>query len=449
MRTRRPGAANKQRTYSMIKIGKKMISIPMILFMYLLIYNPPLFAPLIRFNSVWLMILPSAAYVLMHRKELKEFTDIKAVVWTEAVLGAILGYLMLTAKINGNAVSAFGYYVYWMAGVIPFALACWICLRKRGLGFEELMDHLLASGLIMAVTAVAALLIPAVKEFFVEKMIAYGIPYMIKLSCYRYFGLAANLSSTAAYVQAVLACAALWRGVRGKPLWLAAVPVLALSANINVRTSVYLILAGMAAVFIGMLFCKDRKVILKFFAASAVLIAAAFFGLGLIRLINPMTHEWLSRGIEQVSSFVGGEEVPYADGYFQELAWMLGAEHFPKGVKLIFGAGTEIMGTLAEDKYGTSSDVGFMNDLWRGGILYVAATCALYLRMLWKIARSKTVSRDTGVFFAVIFLFFFGITNIKGHFFIHSDLTALIWIIAAALVFSREGNIRGVKDNGE
>ena len=421
----------------MIKIGKKMISIPMILFMYLLIYNPPLFAPLFRFNSVWLVMVPSIVYVLMHRKELKEYTNFKAVVWTEVTLGVILAYLMAMAKINGNSVSAFGYYVYWMAGVIPFALACWICLRKRGLGFSALLDHLLAAGLVMAVTALAALLIPAVKEFFIEKMIAYGIPYMIKLSCYRYFGLAANLSSTAAYVQVVLACAALWRGIRGKPLWLIAFPVLALSANINVRTSVYLMIAGMGAVFIGTLFAKDRKLILKFFAAAVPALAIAYFGLGLIKLINPMTHEWLTRGIEQVSSFVGGEDVGYSDGYFQELAWMLAPEHFPRGLKLVFGAGTEIMGGIVEDKYGTASDVGFMNDLWRDGILYLAAMTGLYLLMLWKMARSRTVRRETGVFLAVLCLFFFGITNIKGHFFIHSDLTALIWILAVPLVYSR------------
>ena len=426
----------------MIKIGKKMISFPMILFMYLLIYNPPLFAPLLRFNSVWLVMVPSIAYVLLHRKELKEYTNLRAVVWTEIVLGVILAYLMAMAKINGNSISAFGYFVYWMAGVIPFALACWICLRKRGLGFSALLDHLLAAGLVMAVTALAALLIPAAKEFFIEKMIAYGIPYMIKLSCYRYFGLAANLSSTAAYVQVVLACAALWRGIRGKPLWLIAFPVLALSANINVRTSVYLMIAGMAAVFIGTLFAGDRKkLIVKFFAAAVPALALAYFGLGLIRLINPMTHEWLTRGIEQVSSFVGGEDVSYSDGYFQELAWMLSPEHFPRGMKLIFGAGTEIMGGIVEDKYGTASDVGFMNDLWRGGILYLAVMTGLYLRMLWKMARSSTVRRETGVFLAVLCLFFYGITNIKGHFFIHSDLTALIWILAVPLIWSREEEI--------
>ena len=78
-----------------------------------------------------------------------------------------------------------------------------------------------------------------------------------------------------------------------------------------------------------------------------------------------------------------------------------------------------------------------MNDLWRGGILYLAAVTGLYLRMLWKMARSKAVRRETGVFLAALCLFFFGITNIKGHFFIHSDLTALIWILAVPLVYSR------------
>ncbi len=430
----------------MIRIGKTKISLPMILFMYVLVYNPPLLAPLYRSNSVWLVMLPSVAYVLMHRKELKEFTNLRAVVWTEAVLGVILVYLMAMAKLNGNPVSGFGYFVYWMAGDIPFALACWICLRKKGLGFAELLDHLTAAGLVMAATSVAAFLIPAVKEFFIEKMIAYGIPYVIKLSCYRYFGLAANLSSTAAYVQIALACVALYRGIRGRPLWLIAFPVLAFSANLNVRTTVYLMLAGMAAVLAGLLFTKDLKLIGKFFLAAVPALAIAYFGLEMVRLVNPMTYEWLARGIEEVTTFVSGEETPYADAYFTELAWMLAPEHFPRGLKLVFGAGTEIMGTLVEDKYGVSSDVGFMNDLWRGGILYLATMIALYLRTLWQMVRSRTVRRGTGVFFAVLCLFFFGITNIKGHFFIHSDLTAVIWMWIAALVFNRAET---GKENGE
>ena len=53
----------------MIRIGETKISLPMILFMYVLVYNPPLLAPLYRSNSVWLVMLPSIAYVLVRLTE--------------------------------------------------------------------------------------------------------------------------------------------------------------------------------------------------------------------------------------------------------------------------------------------------------------------------------------------------------------------------------------------
>ena len=422
----------------MIRFGKKKVSIPLILAMYLLIYNPPAFAPLLKFNCVWLVMLPSAAYVLLNRKALKEFVNVRAVVWAEGVLCALLVYLLVMAKINGNSLTQFAFYVYWIAGDIPFALACWIYLRKNGLGFPELLDHLLITGLVMAATAIGALLIPALKEFFVEKMVAYGIPYTIKLSCYRHFGFAANLSSTASYAQVLLACIALYRSIRGKWSWLPAFPVLAFSANINTRTAIYLMLAGMAAVFAGALFTRDGKTILKFFAVAVPAVAIAYFGLSLIRYINPLTHEWLEKGIEQVSSFTAGEEATFEESYFGELAWMLAPDKFPRGLRLLFGAGTEVMGTVVEAKYGVSSDVGFVSDIWRGGLLYLAVMIGLYLRTLWRMMRSKAIRLPDGVFLALLFLAFFGLTNIKGHFFIHSDITVIFILLVAALVWGKE-----------
>ena len=259
----------------------------------------------------------------------------------------------------------------------------------------------------------------------------------VKLSAYRNFGLAANLTSTAAYVQAILACVAFWRGVRGKHLWLIAFPVLAFSANINARVSVYLLAAGMAAVGIALLFTKDWKRILAYIGIALGFAAAAYFGLGLVRFVNPMTHEWLTRGLEQVSTFVAGEETGYSDGYFGEIAWMLSPDHFPKGLKLIFGAGTEIIGGVVEEKYGTASDIGFMNDLWRGGLVYCVAMYGTYLLTLWRMMRSKAVRRETGIFWAVLWLFVFGIVNFKGMFLIHSDLTVVFILLAAGLVWGR------------
>ena len=423
----------------MIKIGKKTVCIPMILFMYMLIYNPPILAPLFTNNSAWLFILPSAAYLLLNWKELKEFTNLRAAVWTEIVLGAVFAYLLIVSKIYHHAFSPHGFFVYWMAADIPFALACWVALRKRGLGVSELLDHILWTGLLMAGTVIASFLIPAVHEFFTERTIAYGSSKMIavKLSAYRNFGFAANLSSTSAYLQAALACIALWRGVRGKTPWLMAFPILAFSANINVRTSVYLLAAGMAAVGIALLITKKWKPAAEFVGIAAAFAAVAYFGLGLIRLVNPMTHEWLTRGLTQVSTFVAGEEFQSETGYFNELKWMLAPDHFPGGLKLVFGAGTEVIGTVMLEEYGITSDIGYMNDLWRGGLLYCFTMYGMYLTALWRMMRSRFVRRETGIFLAVLWLFYFGIVNFKGMFVIHSDLTVVFMMLVVALVWQR------------
>ena len=182
----------------MIRIGKKTICIPMILFMYMLIYNPPLLAPFFSSNSAWLVMAPSVVYLLLNRKELKKFVNFRAVIWTEIFLGAVFVYLLILSKLNDNPFSQHGFFVYWMAADIPFALACCLALRKRNLGVSEVLDHILWTGLMMAATAIASFLIPAVKEFFTEKAIAYGTSKMIavKLSAYRNFGLAANPTST-------------------------------------------------------------------------------------------------------------------------------------------------------------------------------------------------------------------------------------------------------------
>ena len=423
----------------MIRIGKTKISLPMILFMYMLIYNPPLLAPFFSSNSAWLVMAPSVVYLLLNWKELKKFVNFRAVFWTEIFLGAVFVYLLILSKLNDNPFSQHGFFVYWMAADIPFALACCLALRKRNLGVSELLDHILWTGLMMAATVIASFLIPAVKEFFTEKAIAYGTSKMIavKLSAYRNFGLAANLTSTAAYVQAILACIALWRGLRGKCLWLFAFPVLAFSANLNARVSVYLLVAGMAAIGIALLLTKDWKRVLAYTGIAIAFAAVAYFGLGLVRFVNPMTHEWLTRGLEQVSTFVAGQETGYSDGYFGELAWMLSPDHFPKGVKLIFGAGTEIIGGVVEEKYGTASDVGFMNDLWRGGLVYCVVMYGTYLLALWRMMCSKAVRRETGTLLAILWLFTFGIVNFKGMFMIHSDLTVVFILLVAGLIWSR------------
>ena len=163
---------------------------------------------------------------------------------------------------------------------------------------------------------------------------------------------------------------------------------------------------------------------------SVTAAAVAFFGLGLVRAINPLTYEWLTSGIGQISSFVAGEQTE--GGYFSEMLQMFGI--LPGGADLFFGVGT---GILDGTKYAVNSDVGFINDIWRGGILYLLVMTGLLLRTLLRFIRGGTLRREDGIYLAVLFLFVFVITNIKGSFFIHSDVTVIFWLLVPTLVWEK------------
>ena len=79
-----------------------------------------------------------------------------------------------------------------------------------------------------------------------------------------------------------------------------------------------------------------------------------------------------------------------------------------------------------------------MNDLWRGGLLYFTVIIGLYILALWKIMHSRTIARRDGVFLSGLLLLVFLLNNIKGSFFIHSDVTVVFWLLVPALIWNRE-----------
>lgn len=404
------------------------ICVPMVLLMYMMVFNPPVFG----FNCVWIVMAVSLLYTGLNFKWIREHLDFKRILTAEIIAGALLAWGMAMALLNRNTVTEFAYIVYWMAGDIPFAVSCWVFLQKKGLGFEELLDHILWAGVVMAVTALAAFFFKPAKDLFTGAMESYGIPYVKNLSVYRHYGLAANLTSTASYVQAMLACIALYRGLRGRPGWLAAFPALAFAGNLNSRTSIFMMMAGMAAVFFAQLFSKSPREIGETALAIALAVAAAWFGKELVRLVQPETYKWLINGMDQVTDLV--KEGKTGDGYFERL--MQDIRNLPKGSRLFFGVG---LGILTDNKYGVISEVGFVEDMWRGGLVFTLPILFLYGRTLWRILRCKALEKRDGIFFAGLFFVIFLINNVKGSFFIHSDVMSVIWMTAAALLWNREG----------
>lgn len=417
--------------------GKKRnrwVNIILIILIYLIVYNPPIFT----INCIRLLMIPCWIYLYINRQYLQKYISIKKVFTVEVIISTLLLYCITIAFFNSNSPTNFTHLFYWIAGDIPFALCVWVFLKKRNQGFSELFRDVIITGVIMSITAVLALISPAAKSVFTQRMIDYGVLYADRLSAYRNYGFAANLTSFASMLQAVLAVFCIFQVVKGKRRYLFAVPTLIISAIINTRSSILFLAVGILAILVFVLSKHNASYIFRHVAIIIGLLVISGFCLQIIQKYNSQTFSWLNSGYNSILSFITGSDRD--SGYFGELRTMT-VDSFPTGFDLILGVGSGVMGE-AGAAYGARSDVGFINDLWRGGLFYSIALLILYITMLTHLYKSKVGNKEFTRFISVFFLLIFIMTNIKGSFFIHSDLTVVFWLFYTALVFNSENKDR-------
>ena len=408
------------------------VNVILVLLLYMVIYNPPIFT----INCIRVLMFPCWLYLFINRKGMNKYINLRKVITAEILIGLLLTYGITIAIINNNPPTNFTHLFYWFAGDIPFALSVWIYLKKRNQGFRELILHIVIAGVIMAITSVAALVSPSIKTVFTQKMLDYGVQYAERLSVYRNYGFAANLTSFASMLQSVICITCVFKAVRGEKKYILLFPLLALSAIINTRSSILFLAFGILVIFIVTVKKGQFVYVLRFIGIGILVLGFAEMGLNIIQTYNPQTLTWLTSGYGSIISFVTGSSSNL--GYFGELEHMI-FDSFPSGIELIVGVGSGVMGNTGA-AYGVRSDVGFINDLWRGGILYFAIILFLYLTMLKHIYHSNILDKETVSFFSLYFFIIFILTNIKGSFFIHSDLTVVFWLIYTALVFNSDNH---------
>lgn len=404
------------------------ISIALIILLYMMIYNPPIFSV----NCIRILMVPSWTYLLFNIKNIKRIINIKKVLFAEAMIGLLLFYCITIAFINENSIFNFTHLFYWMFGDIPFSLCVWIYLKKRHQDFDHLISHIVIASFIFSITAILSLVSSEVKSFFTEKMMAYGVAYADVLSGYRNYGFAANLTSFTSMLQGILAAVCIYYGVKGNKLYLLVFPTIILSAIINTRSSIIFFVAGLFVIFVVIFLSVKTTYIFRYIIILIMLFCIAGYGLNIIQRYNPRTFTWITSGYEAIVSFVSGNNRNI--GYFSELKGMT-LNALPTGLNFILGVGTSVMGG---SRYGARSDVGFINDLWRGGLIYSSILIGIFLIMLCQMNYSNNIEKLQIKFFTCYYFLIFILTNIKGSFFIHSDLTVVFWLIYTTVVFNLE-----------
>lgn len=114
---------------------------------------------------------------------------------------------------------------------------------------------------------------------------------------------------------------------------------------------------------------------------------------------------------------------------------------FPENTQFIFGIGAKVFGDYGMSLIGRMSDIGYVNDIFRGGLVYVLVAYSSYLLLCYVAIKNLIVKNSSKNDFIIIifsFLFLF-ISNFKGESFSGSSIYFVCLFIQYVYLSRSEG----------
>ena len=259
---------------------------------------------------------------------------------------------------------------------------------------------------------------------------------LLVMAYHRTFGLADNLTYSSPIAMSMIALLALNRMIySNKTKYLLASIFIVAMAFVSARTSLVVFLCGT----VGLLIMNIKKTgrVTKIIIAILVGVFIAYNALEFYLEKGGYDQHlfWLLDGLKNIGS-VFNENV---ESHYDSTSYFFDARRLiiPSDIRELFlGTGTTVM---IRNSRGVASDIGFINDIWYGGIFYAVSMYVLFISMCHRI--KKSFSKVDGSFansIVVIFLAVMIVSNIKGIAFWFNDFTSLMIIVYMYIINEEE-----------
>lgn len=342
---------------------------------FMLMYNPPIW----KTKSLLVLAIVSCVYIILnYRYIIRLFGRVlqQYIVWIPLFI-----YLFVVALSNNNKPLSLQSFIYLLIAVIPTSIMLTALVYKKGYDFQYYLDSILYAGLLQCIISILAFFSPGLKNILVNMMIAGKVfqdgTYSSYIMNLRIFGFSTGLTFGMPALHAFLAVIAFYLATNNQKKsvkYYIMVPLFAFSGVINARTTVIIIGVGLIAYLIcnyNML--GNAKRLLQFVVLSVAIVLIGFIGIVVLDTFSHATYVWFTEGLSQVLGFFSGDTTT---GYFSYVTgsgkWII-----PKDFNLITGFGIRVMG---QNPIGPSTDVGYVNDIFFGGIIYstIIYSCIVY-----------------------------------------------------------------------
>lgn len=377
---------------------------------FILFYNPPL----VQINSVVLGGAISYLYILVNFKSIdKIFSGKRLIIWISFF--GILTYLFMMMLILRSPLSNISFLIYIVFFSFPIIATLLSLGIKNKYTLKDWLEIFLWTGLIQSVIAILALIFPNFQQILINRIVSLGYSEIwLELTNIRLFGFSDSLTFATPVIQAALSIVSLFMAFEYDKKYFFFVPFLMLSSIINARTSFVVLIIGILMLIIS--YSKNNKQIIRL---VLILIGGAIVIVGFNKVISsifPDVYQWLSTGVEEIIGFFSGN---VEEGYF---SYLFDKNNYPLPDNILFGEGTRALKGIS-----ISSDIGYINDLWLGGLIYLVIMYSLTLYNTIILYKNKY--NNFYSFFAVFYLATVIFINFKGVAFGTSGLNYLFLLI--------------------
>ena len=418
-----------------MNLNIKKMGIVLLLFIYLFV--PP-FLPI---GTGILCSLFFVLYILANLKSIENHLFLKPILGiafgiTTLLLYAVFVYVRVYNSFE-NIVPAYMGYVYMISFTLCGTMViCDIC-AKNGYSAKEIWELIIYAGAVQGILGFGAYLIDPIQtvlcKFLENIMAADEIAWWRN---FRLYGLASSLNFSMPVLQSIIGAMALIYAKQYNKKYLIFVPILWGSALINARITlvvVLIVLFVMVMHYLGFQHNLKIKNTVLFFITMGV--AGAVFAVCWL-VINKVNLSRITDPIVEVLALLRGETVFKTNGY---LAYFLAdsvAFVMPENESLIWGGGI----------WNQVSDIGYIYDLWVGGIVYSLMMYLFYLVLFKKWyngLKNQSAFERTLPIICCITLF---VVNVKGNIFGGmSEFINLCYLLIGVSLFIKKNKNKSMR----
>lgn len=371
--------------------------------LFVIMYQPPV----LSINLMHFVGLFSWFIILKQSRTKIDFIYIKWMIFFSLVLCYLLFFCSL---INQQPLSSISFPIYYLLEVIPFVFVLFEYLKKYGLTIYDFFKILILTGFIQSLLSIIAFFSVTIKDIFTFLILSNSgwteNASMQYWAGVRMNGFSSSLMFAMPVVQGILSIISFYLFLKkfGKK-YLFFSFTLFISGMLNARTTFIVVGIGIVIILLSNTL-SIRRIVILLISLASLLLFITFLIIPMLEKKNPVTYEWISAGIGEILSFFKGtgNNTIYFSYLGNEEVYSI-----PSNWKLLFGEGYTIM--LGYNPFHVYSDIGYINDIWLGGICFVIILYSFLFFNLLYIFRAK----NDLIKFVGLFLFFvLPIVNIKG-----------------------------------